>query len=83
MAMVALNAPRTKVVPADSLEARWMVNEDEAEEYIRDAKKHPKMQALMERQAEDRLADEERSKARAARVAAYFAERSPARGEIL
>lgn len=58
MAMVALDAARTKVVPNGSIEARWMVEEGEVSEYLKDAKKHPKMQALMKEQAEQRLADE-------------------------
>lgn len=61
MTMVALDAPREKVVPVGSIEARWMVNEGDVSEYLKGAKKHPKMQALMKREAEDRLADEKRS----------------------
>lgn len=63
MAMVALNAARTKIVDRTSLEARWIVDEDEAERYIADAQKHPKMQALMEGQSARRLEDEKRSAA--------------------
>jgi len=59
--MVALDAPRRKVVPTGSIEARWMANEGDVSEYMKGAKKQPKMQALMEGQAEDRLADEKRS----------------------
>ena len=66
MAMVALDAPRKKVVPAGSIEARWMVDEGEASEFIKDAKKHPKMQALMEEQAKERLADERKAAEQAA-----------------
>lgn len=58
MAMIALDAPRKKEVPVGSIEARWMINEGDKSEYIREAKKQPKMQALMEQQAEQRLADE-------------------------
>jgi len=66
MAMVALDAARTKIVPTGSIEARWMVNEGESAEYIADARKHPKMQALMKAQAEQRLEDEKRAKETAA-----------------
>jgi hypothetical protein len=55
MAMVALDAPRTKVVPTGSLEARWLVNEGDVSEVLKHAKKHPKMQALMKAEAEQRL----------------------------
>lgn len=75
MTMVALDAARRKIVPTGSLEARWMVDEDEAEDCIREAKKHPKMQALMDKYAEWRLADEARSAGRAADEAAYNAAR--------
>ena len=61
MTMVALDAPRTKIVPTGSIEARWMVNEGDVSEVLKHAKKHPKMQALMKDQADDRLADEKRS----------------------
>ena len=61
MTMVALDAPRTKVVKTGSLEARWMVDEGEVAEYLKEAKKQPKMQALMAEQAADRLEDEKRS----------------------
>jgi hypothetical protein len=59
--MVALDAPRKKVVPIGSLEARWMVDEGEVAEYLKDAKKHPKMQTLMADEAEKRLEDEKES----------------------
>lgn len=61
MTMVALNAERSKVVPVGSLEARWMVNEGDASDYIKAAKKHPKMQALMREQEAARLEDEKKS----------------------
>lgn len=70
MAMVALDAPMKKVVPAGSLEARWLVNEGEVGEYQKHARKHPKMQALMEEQAKARIEDEKRSKETAALEAA-------------
>ena len=66
MAMVALDAARTKVVPAGSIEARWMVNEGEASEFIADARKHPKMQEQMNAQAAQRAADEKEAASRAA-----------------
>jgi len=75
MAMVALDAARTKIVPTGSLEARWMVNEGDAADYIADAKKHPKMQALMKAQAEQRLEDEKRAKETAALETAHRAAR--------
>ena len=56
MAMVALNAARTKVVPRDSLEARWMVDELEVDDYLKHAATQPKMQALMEKAEVRRLA---------------------------
>jgi hypothetical protein len=58
MTMVALDAPRKKVVPVGSLEARWMVDEGEVADYLKDARKHPKMQALMADQADARIEDE-------------------------
>jgi hypothetical protein len=61
MAMVAMNADRTKVVEADSIEARWMVNDGDVAEYLKHAKKHPKMQELMRAEAEKRLEDEKKS----------------------
>lgn len=70
MAMVALDAPMTKVVPLGSLEARWLVNEGEVEMYTKHAKKHPRMQALMKDQAAQRLEDEKRAKEQAALEAA-------------
>lgn len=70
MAMVALDAPRKKIVPAGSIEARWMVEEGEANDMIRDAKKQPKMQAVMEEQAKERLADEKKAAEQAALEAA-------------
>jgi len=75
MSMVALDAPRKKVVPTGSLEARWMVNEGDAAEYIKAAKKHPKMQAMMDTQAEQRVADEKVAKETAALEAAARAAR--------
>jgi len=75
MGMVALNAERSLVVERGSLEARWLVNEEDAAEYIADAKRHPKMQALMRQQAEARLADEARSAAIAEAERAYRASR--------
>jgi meiotically up-regulated gene 157 (Mug157) protein len=59
--MVALDAPRKKVVPTGSIEARWLVDEGEVPEYLAYAKKQPKMQALMEEQAKLRLEDEAKS----------------------
>lgn len=58
MAMVAMNADRTAVVETGSIEARWMVNDGDVAEYLKQAKKHPKMQELMRAEAEKRLADE-------------------------
>lgn len=66
MAMVALDAPRTKVVPTGSLEARWMVNEGDVSEYIKAAKKAPKMQDLMKAEAKQRQDDEDEAKKTAA-----------------
>jgi hypothetical protein len=63
--MVALDAARRRVVPMGSLEARWIVDEDEVEAYIRDAAQQTRMQALMDQQAEARLADEKASLERA------------------
>lgn len=80
MAMVALDAPRKKIVPTGSIEARWMVDEGEASEYIREARKHPKMQALMENQAKDRLADEKKAAENAAIEAAVRKSRLAAVG---
>lgn len=80
MAMVALDGARTKIVPTGSLEARWLVNEGEVEMYVKDAKKHPKMQALMKAQAERRLEDEKRAKETAALEAAVRAQRLKALG---
>lgn len=73
MTMVALNSDRSAVVPTGSLEARWLVNEDEVDDYIAQAREHPKMQAFMREQEEKRLEDEKRSAARAAAEAAYAA----------
>jgi len=70
MTMVALDAPREKVVETGSIEARWLVNEGDASTYIREAKKQPKMQALMKSQAKDRLADERKAAEQAALEAA-------------
>ncbi len=70
MAMVALDAPRKKTVPVGSIEARWMIQESEVDMYLKDAKKHPKMQALMADQAEQRLDDEKKAKETAALEAA-------------
>lgn len=61
MTMVALDAPRKKVVPTGSIQARWMVDEGEVAAYLEDARKQPKMQALMGDQAEQRLEDEKSS----------------------
>lgn len=66
MTMLALDAPRTKQVPNGSIEARWMVNEGDVADYIKAAKKQPKMQELMKSQAEDRLADEKKARETAA-----------------
>lgn len=70
MTMVALDAPRTKVVPTGSIEARWMVNEGDVAEYLKGAKKHPKMQAAMKEQAEQRLEAEKAARETAALEAA-------------
>lgn len=75
MGMIALDAARTKVVPADSIEARWLVNEGEASDFIRHAKKHPKMQALMREQQAER----EKSQKLAAQQAALEAAAREAR----
>lgn len=61
MAMVALDAARTKVVPTGSIEARWMVNEGDVADVLKAAKKQPKMQALMKAQEAARLEDEKHS----------------------
>jgi len=61
MTMVALDAPRKKVVETGSIEARWMVNEGDVADVLKHAKKHPKMQAFMEAEARERLEDEKRS----------------------
>ena len=61
MSMVALDAPRTKVVPTGSIEARWMVNEGDASDYIKEARKAPKMQELMTQEAAGRLEAEKES----------------------
>jgi ABC-type dipeptide/oligopeptide/nickel transport system ATPase component len=58
VAMVAMNADRTAVVEAGSIEARWMVNDGDVSEYLKHAKKHPRMQELMRAEAEKRLEDE-------------------------
>jgi hypothetical protein len=58
MGMVAMNADRTAVVDAGSIEARWMVNDGDVGDYMKHAKKHPKMQELMRAEAEKRLEDE-------------------------
>lgn len=59
MAMVALNADRTEVVKdPGAIEARWMVNDGDVGAYLKEAKKHPKMQELMRAEAEKRLEDE-------------------------
>jgi hypothetical protein len=73
MTMVALDAPRKKVVPLGSLEARWLVDEGEVSEYLKDAKKHPKMQALMAVEADKRLEDEKKAVERLAEEKAYRA----------
>lgn len=75
MTMVALDAPRTKVVATGSIEARWMVNEGDVAEYLKGAKKHPKMQAAMKAQAEQRAEDEQHAKEIAALEAAARAAR--------
>ena len=80
MAMVALDAPRKKVVPKGSLEARWMVDEGEVDAYLKDAKKQPRMQAFMEDQAAQRLADEKKAKEQAALEAAAKQQRLKAIG---
>jgi hypothetical protein len=64
--MVALNHDRTKVVPPEALEARWMVQEGEVANYLKEAKKQPRMQALMQEQEADRLKAEEKSAERLA-----------------
>lgn len=73
MTMVALDAPRTKVVPTGSIEARWMVNEGDVADVLKHARKHPKMQALMKDEAEARAEDEKRSAQIAKDEAAYRA----------
>lgn len=73
MTMVALDAPRKKVVPTGSIEARWLVDEGEVAEYLKDAKKHPKMQELMSGEAEKRLQDEKTAVERLAEEKAYRA----------
>ena len=79
MAMVALNAARTKVVPKGSLEARWMVDEDDVEDDIRHAVTQPKMQALMEKAEERRLEEETASVERQLIESAYRAQIRQAR----
>lgn len=71
MTMVALDAPRKKIVPTGSLEARWMVDEGDVAEFIKEAKKQPKMQDLMETEAKQRIEDEQRSSDAAAEERAY------------
>lgn len=73
MTMVAMDAPRTKVVPTGSIEARWMVNEGDVADVLKHARKHPKMQALMKDEAEARAEDEKRSAQIAKDEAAYRA----------
>ena len=73
MAMVALNAARDRVVPRGSLEARWLVDEEEVDEYIKHAATQPKMQKLMAREEAARLEDEERSALAAEEFAAHRA----------
>jgi hypothetical protein len=58
MAMVAMNADRTSVVDTGAIEARWMVNDGDVGDYLKHAKKHPRMQELMRAEAEKRLEDE-------------------------
>ncbi len=70
MAMVALNFDRTAVVDTGSLQARWMVQEGEVGEFMKEARKHPKMQELMRAQEATRLEDEVKSAERAAAEAA-------------
>lgn len=59
MTMIALDAARTRAVPAGSLEARWLVDEGEVAEYVKAAAREPLMQALMVEQAKARLSQEE------------------------
>jgi hypothetical protein len=66
MTMVALDAPRKKVVPLGSIEARWLFQEGDVADAKKYAAKHPKMQALMEAEAETRLEDEKKAKETAA-----------------
>ena len=73
MPMVALNSDRTKVVPTGSLEARWMVDEEEAATYIEEAKEHPKMQEVMRAAEARRLEDEAETVLRLEAEAAYKA----------
>jgi hypothetical protein len=80
MPMVALDAPRKKIVPMGSIEARWVVEQGEVDAYIKDAKKQPRMQALMEEQAAQRLADEKKAKEQAAIEAAAKQQRLKAIG---
>lgn len=75
MPMVALDAPMKNVVPRDSIEARWMVDEGEVARYKDHAKKHPKMQAHMVDQAKARLEDEKRAAETAALEASARTER--------
>jgi hypothetical protein len=71
MTRVALNAPRTKIVPVDSIEAWWLYpNEAAAREAMAEAAKHPKMQALMEKAEAKRLEEERTAAERAAAEAA-------------
>ena len=68
MTMVALNAERSKVVERGSLEARWLVNAEDVDEYIRYAATQPKMQAVMRQAEAARLEDEQRSAELAAEI---------------
>lgn len=69
--MVALDAARRRLVPMGSLEARWLVDEDEVDLYIKDAATQPLMQAEMDRQAARRLEDEAASAEMAELMAAH------------
>jgi hypothetical protein len=75
MAMVGMNADRTKVVDAGAIEARWMVQDGDVNDYLKHARKHPKMQELMRAEAEKRLEDEKTAAENAALEAAARAAR--------
>jgi hypothetical protein len=70
VAMVAMNADRTKVVEAGSIEARWMVQDGDVNEILKHARKHPRMQEVMRAEAEKRLEDEKLAAENAALEAA-------------